>query len=87
MKRLAIWLALALSGCSLGGGSKETFYVLSGPETPAPAARADALAIAVGPVVVPDAVDRAPMVLANSANNVDLSEERSKLLVRPSPST
>jgi len=75
MKRLAIVLALAVSACSLGGGSKETFYVLSGPDSPAPAPRADALAIAVGPVVVPDAVDRAPMVLANTANNVDLSEE------------
>jgi uncharacterized lipoprotein YmbA len=76
MKRLVMVLAIALSACSLGGGgSKETFYVLSGPDTPAPAARADALTIAVGPVVVPESVDRAPMVLANSANNVDLSEE------------
>ena len=76
MKRLVMVLALAVSACSLGGGgSKETFYVLSGPDAPAPAARADALAIAVGPVVVPESVDRAPMVLANSANNVDLNEE------------
>ena len=77
MKRLVIVAALFLGACSLvgGGGSKETFYVLSGPETPAPASRPDSLVIAVGPVAVPDAVDRAPMVLAASPNHVDLSEE------------
>jgi uncharacterized lipoprotein YmbA len=77
MKRLAMVAALLLAGaCSLGGGgSKETFYVLSGPESPAPASHAGELVIAVGPVAVPDSVDRAPMVLMNSANQVDLSEE------------
>ena len=76
MKRLVIVAALFLGACSLvGGGSKETFYVLSGPETAAPASRPDSLVIAVGPVAVPDAVDRAPMVLATSPNHVDLSEE------------
>ena len=76
MKRVAI-LALLLAGaCSLGGGgSKETFYVLSGPDSPPPASRSGELVIAVGPVAVPDSVDRAPMVLMNSANQVDLSEE------------
>ena len=76
MKRLAIVLVIAAAGCSLGGGGvKETFYVLSGPETPMPAAAGDAPVVYVGPVAVPDSVDRAPMVLMNSANNVDLSEE------------
>jgi uncharacterized protein len=76
MKRLAIVLVIAAAGCSLGGGGlKETFYVLSGPEAPMPAASSDSPVIYVGPVAVPDAVDRAPMVLMNSANNVDLSEE------------
>ena len=76
MKRLAILAALTLvAACSLGGGSKETFYVLSGPQAPAPASHQGELVVAVGPVVVPDSVDRAPMVLMNSANQVDLSEE------------
>lgn len=77
MKRLAIVLVLAAAGCSLigGGGTKESFYVLSGPEAPMPAESANAPAIYVGPVAVPESVDRAPMMLANSANNVELSEE------------
>ncbi len=75
MKRLAIVLVLAAAGCSLGGGTRETFYVLSGPEAPMPAASPDAPAIYVGPVVVPESVDRAPMVLKGSANQVELSEE------------
>jgi uncharacterized lipoprotein YmbA len=76
MKRLAMVLVIAAAGCSLGGGGlKETFYVLSGPEAPMPLEAAGAWVIYVGPVAVPDAVDRAPMVLMDSANHVDLSEE------------
>ena len=76
MKRLAILAALAATACSLvGGGLKENFYVLSGPETPPPAASESSLVIYVGPVAVPDSVDRWPMVLHNSANAVDLTEE------------
>ena len=76
MKRLAMLFALVLAGCSLGGGgSKESFYVLSGPEGPAPQAATESLSIYVGPVAVPESVDRAPMVIQNSANQVDLSEE------------
>ena len=68
-------LVLAAAGCSLGGGTQETFYVLSGPEAPMPAGSPDSPVIYVGPVAVPESVDRAPMVLINTANNVDLSEE------------
>jgi uncharacterized lipoprotein YmbA len=76
MKRIAILAAMLATACSLtGGGLKESFYVLSGPESPPPAASANALAIYVGPVAVPEAVDRAPMVLHNSANAVELTEE------------
>ena len=76
MKRLCILLAFAAAaGCSLGGGSKESFYVLSGPEAPAPAQSRDGPSIYVGPVAVPESVDRAPMVLHSTANQVELSEE------------
>jgi uncharacterized protein len=75
MRRLVIALALAAGACSLGGGPKESFYVLSGPEGAVPPASADSLVVFVGPVAVPDAVDRAPMVLSNSANQVDLPED------------
>jgi len=76
MKRLVVMAALALGACSLaGGGAKESFYVLSGPEGAVPAATGNPLSIYVGPVAVPESVDRAPMVIQNSANQVDLSEE------------
>lgn len=75
MKRLVMLVALAATACSLGGGLKETFYLLSGPEGAVPAAAPDALVIYVGPVAVPESVDRAQMVLHNSANQVDIAEE------------
>ena len=75
MKRVVMLLAMAATACSLGGGIKETFYVLSGPEGAAPAGGPQALALYVGPVAVPDSVDRAQMVIQGSANQVDLAEE------------
>ncbi|MBC8024308.1 MAG: membrane integrity-associated transporter subunit PqiC, partial [Burkholderiales bacterium] len=75
MNRLVIVAALLAASCSLGGDLKESFYVLSGPEGAPPAASGDALVIFVGPVAVPESVDRSQMVLQNSANQVDLPEE------------
>jgi uncharacterized lipoprotein YmbA len=75
MKRVVMLVAMAATACSLGGGLKETFYVLSGPERAARAAAPDALVIYVAPAAVPESVDRAQMVLHNSANQVDLTEE------------
>jgi len=63
------------TACSLGGGVKESYYVLSGPAGAAPADSPGALAIYVGPVSVPESVDRSAMVLQNSANQVDVSDE------------
>jgi hypothetical protein len=51
------------------------FYVLSGPEGAAPADSPGAPSIYVGPVAVPESIDRSAMVLQNSANQVDLSDE------------
>ena len=77
MKRLVILVASLATACSLvgGGGAKESFYVLSGPDTAPPASSAGGPVIYVGPVAVPESVDRAPMVLMNSANQVELTEE------------
>ena len=76
MKRLCAALAIFLGACSFGGGSaKESFYTLEGPEGPVPAASADSLSIFVGPVSVPEAVDRAPMVLRTGPNQVEIAEE------------
>jgi hypothetical protein len=76
MRIIAIVLATLATACSLGGGGvKEMYYVLSGPESAAPADSPGALSIYVGPVAVPDSVDRSSMVLQSSANQVDLSDE------------
>jgi len=75
MRTLAVVLAMLATACSLGSGVKENYYVLSGPEGAAPADSTGALSIYVGPVSVPESVDRSAMVLQNSANQVDLSDE------------
>jgi hypothetical protein len=76
MRTIAIVLAMLATACSLGGGGvKEMFYVLSGPESAAPADSPGAMAIYVGPVAVPESIDRSAMVLQSSANQVDLSDE------------
>jgi uncharacterized lipoprotein YmbA len=75
MRTIAIVLAMLATACSLGSGVKENFYVLSGPEGAAPADSPGALAIYLGPVAVPESVDRSAMVLQSSANQVDLSDE------------
>ena len=72
--RLAIaftLLACALSGCSVSSPSR--FYTLE----PVAAAGSDAsmkVAILVGPVSVPDAVDRPEIVLHSGPNRVDIDE-------------
>jgi len=75
MRTIAIVLAMLATACSLGGGVRENYYVLSGPEGAAPADSPGAPAIYVGPVAVPESVDRSAMVLQSSANQVDLSDE------------
>jgi len=76
MRTIAIALATLATACSLGGGNvKENFYVLSGPEGASPPDSPGAISIYVGPVAVPDTVDRSAMVLQSSANQVDLSDE------------
>lgn len=75
MRTIAIVLGMLATACSLGSGVKESFYMLSGPEGAAPADSPGVLAIYVGPVAVPESVDRSAMVLQSSANQVDLSDE------------
>lgn len=67
----ALLLAM-LAAC--GSTPNESFYTLSGPPTPMPAAAASPIAIFVGPVTVPEAVDRTPMVLRTGPNSVDIDD-------------
>ena len=72
MKRLAIGIAaLVLAAC--GSAPKESFYTLEGPG-PATGAPTSAVSIYVGPVVVPEAVDRTPMVVRKGPTQVDIDD-------------
>ena len=59
--RAAFVVALLAAGC--GTTPKESFYMLEAPPAPSPASLTSNLAVYVGPVVVPEAVDRTPMVI------------------------
>lgn len=70
---LAAALAALLAAC--GTAPKESFYTLAGPGPAAAAPTGTSqLAIYVGPVVVPESVDRTPMVVRKGANVVDIDD-------------
>lgn len=70
---LVIGLALTAAGC--GSSPKVRYYTLSAAAAPAAAAPAKAaLTVTVGPVRVPEVVDRPQIVLRVDANRVELSE-------------
>jgi len=64
-------LALLLAAC--GSTPKESFYTLSAPP-PVEANTATTLSIVVGPVTIPEAVDRTPMVIRTGPNQVDIAD-------------
>ena len=71
--RLIAMLVLAaatLTGCA--SSPTPRFYMLSAPEQPAAAA---VYSVAVGPVTVPEIVDRPQFVLRNGANEVTILEQ------------
>lgn len=69
-----LWLPLVWAVASCGGNpAKENYYTLSTPQAPSSAA-ANAISVYVGPVVVPEAVDRVSMVLRTSPNQVEISD-------------
>ena len=72
MKTSALVCLLLLAAC--GTPLKESYYTLSGPQSPVPAASAASLSVFVGPVTVPEAVDRLAMVLRTSPNQVEISD-------------
>lgn len=63
--------ALLLAAC--GSTPRESFYTLSAPP-PVEAAGPVTLTITVGPVTVPEAVDRTPMVVRTGPNQVDIAD-------------
>ncbi len=70
----AAWaLALALVGCGTPA-PKEQYFTLSSPNPGVAPALEDSPAVFVGPIAIPDAVDRDQMVLRTGPNQVDVSD-------------
>ena len=67
----SLLLLLALTACATP--PRESFYTLNAPEPPAPAA--DAPSIAVGPVAIPEIVDRPQIVVRLGPNQVQIMEQ------------
>lgn len=70
---LSVALVLALSGCTLTPPTR--FYTLSGVATPpSPAGIGAGQTIGVGPVTLPDYLDRPQVVTRSSANTVTIAD-------------
>jgi uncharacterized lipoprotein YmbA len=75
MKRL-LALAIAVTVGGWGGSPvRESFFTLSAPTSAAGVPQSASPAIFVGPVSVPEAVDRSQLVLRTGANQVEVSEQ------------
>jgi len=72
-KVLLVFLATLLAACG-GTPVRESFYTLSAPQA-ASVPQSSRPSIFVGPVSVPEAVDRTQMVLRTGANEVEISEQ------------
>ena len=69
-------LALLLAAAACGSPApKERYFTLAVPDRAGPPPAADKPGIFVGPVSVPEAVDRTQMVLATGPNQVDVSDD------------
>jgi len=73
MRPAAALLVLLLAACVGGNAPRESFYTLNAPEPPA--AAADAPSIAVGPVTIPEIVDRPQIVVRLGPNQVQILEQ------------
>ena len=71
MSRIALLLLVLLLSC--GSPPRERFFTLDAPEPPV--AAADAPSVAVGPVSVPELVDRPQFVVRVNANQVAIAEQ------------
>ncbi len=71
---MRIWIAALLLAAACGSTPKETFYTLSPGPGPLPAASASSVSVYVGPVSVPDSVDRTPMVLRTGPTQVEIDD-------------
>ena len=72
---LILALPLFLSACSLGGSSPEPrLFTLASEAPPSAAASAAAYLVVIGPVTIPEVVDRPQIVTRAAGNRVELAE-------------
>jgi hypothetical protein len=68
-------LGVVLAACAGAPAPKEQYFTLSSPNPGVAPPASDSPSIYVGPVTVPEAVDRPSMVLRTSPNQVDVSDD------------
>lgn len=68
-------IALALAGCAGAPAPKEQFFTLASARPEAPPAASQSPSVFVGPVSVPEAVDRTQLVLRTGPNQVDVADD------------
>jgi len=68
-------LGVVLAACVGAPAPKEQYFTLSSPNPGVAPPASDSPSIYVGPVTVPEAVDRPSMVLRTSPNQVDVSDD------------
>ena len=71
--KYACSVALLLAACG-GPLPQESYYTLSSPQSPPATDAASPLSVYVGPVTVPESVDRTNLVLSVSPNQVEISD-------------
>ena len=74
MMRAPMLVAATLLAAACGSTPKESYYTLSAAPAAAPAASGSTASITIGPVAVPEAVDRSPMVVRTGPNEVSIDD-------------
>ena len=69
---LALLAAAALAGC--GSSAKSYFYTLDAPPFPAASEAKSQLGVLLGPITLPELVDRPQWVLQTGSNQVEISD-------------
>ena len=72
MRIAIVLLGLVLAAC--GGAPKDNYYMLTAPQAPGTAA-ASGVSVFVVPVLVPEGVDRAPMLIRMGPNQFDVRDD------------
>jgi len=70
----ALWALAGLLVAACGSTPRENYYTLAPPPAALPAPNGTPVSIHIAPVLVPDSVDRSPMVLRTGVNEVAIDD-------------